>query len=132
MSNKNQQKRSKLSAILNFKCPDCHEGDLFETGTWSYNKPFDMPQECPNCKLNFFPEPGFYWGAMFISYIFWGWVCVIIGGIGIILFGLSVNQATLVLLLFSATFFIWLFRISRSIWLHIASRKPKSKKKSVS
>jgi len=36
------------------------------------------------------------------------------------LLDMSVNQATLALILFSATFFVWLFRISRSIWIHIA------------
>lgn len=109
------------------KCPNCYEGNLFETDTWSFDKPFDMPKECPNCQLNYFPEPGFYWGAMFISYIFWGWVSVLFGGTCIILLGWSVNQATLALIFFSATFFVWLFRISRSIWIHIAVKKKKDK-----
>jgi len=124
MDKKNMKK---LPAILKMKCPSCHEGDLFETPTWSFQKPFDMPKECPNCKLNYFPEPGFYWGAMFISYIFWGWVSVFFGGTCIILLGMTVNQATIALILFSATFFVWLFRISRSIWIHIAPGRPKKK-----
>lgn len=118
----------KITAILKMKCPNCHEGDLFETGTWSFQRPFDMPKECPNCQLNYFPEPGFYWGAMFISYIFWGWVSVIFGGTCIIFLGMSVNQATLALILFSATFFVWLYRISRSIWIHIAPGRRSKKR----
>ncbi|MEM6320210.1 MAG: DUF983 domain-containing protein [Bacteroidota bacterium] len=119
----------KLPAVLKMKCPQCHEGDLFETSTWSFQKPFDMHKNCPNCQLDFFPEPGFYWGAMFISYIFWGWVSVFIGGACIMLLGMSVNQATLILIGFSAVFFIWLFRISRSIWIHIAVRRRNKKLK---
>lgn len=48
-----------------------------------------MPEVCPVCKLNFNPEPGFYWGALYTSYalavgmsllvfvamyIIWGWL----------------------------------------------------------
>lgn len=110
----------KISSILSMKCPNCKKGDLFETGLWSFQKPFEMHKECPNCQLDYFPEPGFYYGAMFISYIMWGWVCVFIGGGAMLGLGWSVNQATIALILFSATFFIWLFRMSRSIWIHIA------------
>jgi len=115
MDKKNMKK---LPAILKMKCPSCHEGDLFETPTWSFQKPFDMPKECPNCKLNYFPEPGFYWGAMFISYIFWGFFCVIFGGACIMGLGWSVNKTTLVLLAISAVFFVWLFRTSRAAWFN--------------
>lgn len=117
----------KLPAILKMKCPNCHKGNLFETDTWSFQKPFDMYKACPNCKLDYFPEPGFYYGAMFISYIFWGWVCVFFGGSLILLGGFSVNQATLILVLFSAIFFVWIFRISRAIWIYIAPGRPKKK-----
>ncbi len=110
----------KLKAIINMKCPRCHEGDLFGTATWSFQRPFDMPKRCSICKQDYWPEPGFYYGAMFISYIFWGWVCVLFGVIFIMGLGMSVNQAALVLVLFSVIFFVWLFRISRSIWIHIA------------
>ena len=115
----------KISAILDMKCPNCKKGDLFEIELLSFQKPFEMHKECPECQLNYFPEPGFYYGAMFISYIMWGWVCVFIGGGAIMLLGWSVNQATIALILFSATFFIWLFRMSRSIWIHIAPGRPK-------
>ncbi len=29
-----------------------------------------MPDKCPVCKRTFLPEPGFYFGAMYISYAF--------------------------------------------------------------
>lgn len=119
------EKMSTYSSIVQMKCPHCHKGNLFETPTWSFQKPFEMPKACPNCQLNFFPEPGFYWGAMFISYIFWGFISVFFGGACIILLGMSVNQATLGLIILSAIFFVWLFRISRSIWIHIATGKSK-------
>ena len=29
-----------------------------------------MHRHCPNCNMDFEPEPGFYWGAMYITYGF--------------------------------------------------------------
>ncbi len=73
----NEHKRSKLSSIFSLKCARCHTGDLFPTGSFSFNKPFEMHKECPHCGLNLEPEPGFYFGAMFISYIISGWFCIL-------------------------------------------------------
>lgn len=112
------KKGNKLYSILNLKCPRCHEGDLFYTSTWSFQDITGMPERCPVCGQNYMPEPGFYYGAMFISYIFWGFFCVIFGGTAIMVFGLSVNVTTLILMGISAIFFVWLFRISRAIWFN--------------
>ncbi|MFM7153218.1 MAG: DUF983 domain-containing protein, partial [Bacteroidota bacterium] len=69
---------SKIYSITQLKCPRCHEGDTFETGSWSFKKSFDMYQRCPKCDLDYFPEPGYYYGSMFISYIWTGWMSLLI------------------------------------------------------
>ncbi len=112
-------RRNVVGSILHMKCPKCREGDLFETGTFSFQKPFDMPDECPVCRQNYMPEPGFYFGAMFISYILWGFISLGICLSLVFAFDWSVNGAFALLLLISAVFFVWLFRIARSIWIHI-------------
>ena len=63
------KKRSLLSSVFAMKCPQCRQGDLFETSTFSFQKPFDMPDRCPVCSNNYMPEPGFYFGAMFITFL---------------------------------------------------------------
>ncbi|WP_084421245.1 DUF983 domain-containing protein [Algoriphagus vanfongensis] len=62
---------STLKSISQCKCPRCHTGDMFENGTLSrpYSL-FKMKAKCDNCHQPFEPEPGFYFGAMFISYAF--------------------------------------------------------------
>ncbi len=112
------KKGNKLFSILNLKCPRCHEGDLFHTSTWSFQDIAGMPDRCPNCGLNYMPEPGFYYGAMFVSYIFWGFFCVIFGGTFIIALEWTVNQAMILLVVISAIFFVWLFRMSRAVWFN--------------
>ena len=62
-------KGSKLYSILKFKCPHCHEGEFFKSAN-----PYDLKSmsetyaSCPNCSRKISIEPGFYYGAMYISY----------------------------------------------------------------
>ena len=115
----NSKPKTLTSSILDMNCPRCREGNLFKTSTLSYNKPFDMPEQCPVCAQNYMPEPGFYYGSMFISYIMWAWFSIILCLTLVFYFGWTVNGAFALLLVISAVFFIWIFRISRSIWIHI-------------
>ncbi|GAA3998751.1 hypothetical protein GCM10022408_07060 [Hymenobacter fastidiosus] len=56
-------------AFLDLRCPRCHEGKLFTTPALS-PRFAQMPAHCPVCNQAYEPEPGFYWGAMFVSYGF--------------------------------------------------------------
>ena len=71
------KKGSKAYSVFNMKCPRCQDGDLFETGSFSFQKSFDMPENCPKCGQKYFLGPGFYYGAMFISYIITGFYALI-------------------------------------------------------
>lgn len=110
---------SKLKSIVSLKCARCHTGNLFPTGSFSFTRPFEMNKKCPHCDLDLEPEPGFYFGAMFISYIISGWFCIFF-----ILFfhwvlDWSLNASFALLLGLLAIIFVWFFRFSRSVWLHI-------------
>ncbi|MEM6964990.1 MAG: DUF983 domain-containing protein [Bacteroidota bacterium] len=125
-----QKQRSVLSSVFAMKCPRCREGDLFKTPTFSYQKPTEMPDNCPVCNQSYSPEPGFWYGAMFISYIWTAWACLFFVGGGIFLFGMSVNGAFALLIVVVAIFFFWIFRISRSMWIHIYVKyNPEAKEK---
>ncbi len=117
---------SRLSKILGMKCPNCGEGDMFYTPTFSFKRPLEMPEHCPICGQSFFPEPGFYYGAMFISYIVSGFFSI--GFIMLLhwVFKLSINFSFLILILISALFYVYLFRISRSVWLGLMVKKRSS------
>lgn len=113
------KKRSKLYGIFKMKCPRCHEGNLFETGTFSFDKPFFMPELCPECGQKYFLEPGFYYGAMFISYIITSISFLLFVGFCILVLGLSIGMAFFLLIFIGAILFIWIFRLSRSIWINL-------------
>jgi uncharacterized protein (DUF983 family) len=60
---------STFKAALKLKCPKCGKSDLFsDPNPYHFKKLGDMPVVCPNCSLPFTPEPGFYYGAMYVSY----------------------------------------------------------------
>lgn len=113
------KKGTKAYSIFNLKCPKCQTGDLFETGSFSFKKPFDMPDRCPHCQQDFMPEPGFYYGAMFISYIFTGWFCI--GFVALLHWGIgwSTTASFAALIAVMAILFVYTFRLARAIWLNI-------------
>lgn len=59
-----------LSSILSCKCPRCRKGKLFKYKAYQLRKAAIMYEDCTVCKLHFEIEPGFFWGAMYISYAF--------------------------------------------------------------
>lgn len=106
-------------AMFNHKCAECHQGDMFPTGAFSFNKPFDMHERCPKCDANFYPEPGFYYGAMFMSYIFSAFI--IMGFVMVLhwVLDLSLTASFGWLMAFVAIFFVWWFRFARAFWLNL-------------
>ena len=112
-------KGTKAYGIFNLKCPKCHEGNQFPTPTFSFRKSFDMHDNCPHCGQNFMPEPGFYYGAMFLSYIFMAWFCI--GFVAFVhwVLGLSTGVSFALLIGVCAIFFVYIFRFARSLWLNM-------------
>ena len=108
-----------MKSIWQMKCPRCRQGDLFNESGMS-TKFTEMPERCEVCNQNYMPEPGFYYGAMFISYIWTAWFCLFFVGGGMLFFDMSVNGAFILLIIIMVIMFTWIFRISRSIWIHIA------------
>ncbi len=123
-----------FSIIVNsirMKCPKCHEGDLFESSTFNFGeKSFYMPDACPVCHQNYMPEPGFYYGAMFLSYIMTGFFSIGFMMVVHWIFGLSLTASFGILILVLALFFVFVFRIARSLWINMmVSYDPNWKKK---
>lgn len=61
-------KGTKLYSILNFKCPYCHEGQFFKAHPYNLRRAGDLLERCPVCQRKYSIEPGFYYGAMYVSY----------------------------------------------------------------
>ena len=61
---------SSTVALLQLRCPRCHRGKLFTHPALNITKFAQMPAECPVCGQTFEPEPGFYFGSMYITFGF--------------------------------------------------------------
>ena len=61
-------KGTKLNSILRMKCPRCQEGDFFTSHPYDLKNAGNIHEHCPKCNLKYEMEPGFYQGAMYVSY----------------------------------------------------------------
>ncbi|MCB0636174.1 MAG: DUF983 domain-containing protein [Lewinella sp.] len=113
------RKGQKAYSILNLTCPRCHEASMWYTGSFSFKKSFDMKPVCDHCGQNLEPEPGFYYGAMFISYIFTAWLSIFFVIFFHWVLDLSLEVSFVLLILFMAFCFVYFFRLARSIWINI-------------
>ena len=110
-------KGSWFRAVGLLRCPRCQEGDLYPTPTFSFRKSFEMHENCPHCGQKYVLESGFYYGAMFISYIITAFTMFATFAIFKFGFKLSVGMAFLVAFIIILLLFVWFFRVSRAIWL---------------
>jgi len=113
-----------VQSIWNYKCPRCRRGDLF-VAPFRMNNPLDMHSNCDHCGQSFMPEPGYYFGAMFISYIWTAWTCLAIIGFCMLVLGWSVEASFALLIFISAICYFWVARISRSMYIHLDVRYDK-------
>ena len=109
-----------ISSVLRNKCPRCHKGQFFVTNNPYNFKHFDeMNRSCSHCGESFMREPGFYIGAMYISYA----ISVGLTGIGFwgLVVALDVNHYLVlgVLIFIFITNWTLLFRLARLIWINL-------------
>ena len=117
------KKGSKSYSIFYNKCPKCHQG-MF----WHKNNPYlnvlknnkQTNSECNKCLLKYEIEPGFWFGAMYVSYAIAVAFLLIFG---LILYSLfeNIDMMTLVIAL---SFLVIIFSpinhfFSRLIWINI-------------
>ncbi|GAB3963084.1 DUF983 domain-containing protein [Spirosoma harenae] len=110
---------SKLQAALNGLCPRCRKGKIFKYPFYSPNGFDVMHEHCPHCGLRFEIEPGYFVGAMYVSYAISGGVALLAGFL-LFYFGGDPEgwiYATIVTPLMIVIAPIN-FRISRVIWLY--------------
>jgi len=110
-----------IASCWSYKCPRCRVGKMFKEPL-DVKKPLDMHQRCHHCNLDFEPELGFYYGAMFISYIITAFLFLAIALMLVFYFKWSVNAAMAVVIFVGVLIFLKILRLSRSIYLHMLTK----------
>jgi uncharacterized protein (DUF983 family) len=74
------------SDVAKGRCPRCKTGPMFKYPATDLRRATQMHQDCPHCGFHFEIEPGFFWGAMYISYAFSVAVSVTFGVLAYLVF----------------------------------------------
>lgn len=117
-----------IKSTWDYTCPRCRQTMMFKQ-PFEFSKPLAMKEKCENCNLNFTPEPGFYFGAMFVSYILTAFAFLGIALTLVFYFKWSVNGAMGIVILFGLLGYFWVMRFSRSIYIHMMIKYDKAKYK---
>jgi uncharacterized protein (DUF983 family) len=113
-----------ISSVLRLTCPRCRQGEMFEK-PMNLRKPLKMHKQCSVCGQRMEPEAGFYYGAMFVSYVFIAMISLLIAGTLVFYFNFSIEVSFGILIAFLALIFLWNLRFARSLWAHIIIKHDK-------
>jgi uncharacterized protein (DUF983 family) len=113
-------KHSKIYSVLHGTCPRCHEGKVFVNkspySSWDFT---NMHNNCSCCGQSFDPEPGFYQGAMYVSYAFTIGLAFMVSVVMLLFFSTNPYLITGVLTVILLVLLPVIFRVSRIVWLHL-------------
>ncbi|MBP7408975.1 MAG: DUF983 domain-containing protein [Flavobacteriales bacterium] len=63
------EKGDKFYGIFKFKCPHCHEGEFYvDRDPYHLSTAGELLDHCSVCNRKYEPEPGFYYGGMYVTY----------------------------------------------------------------
>ena len=105
--------RVRLAAVTSGRCPRCRQGRVFRGR-------LAMHPTCPVCSLRFEREPGYFTGAMYVSYVLAVPVmATCAAAVFLVAPRLSFEATIGIAALLFLPFVPLLFRASRVIWIHL-------------
>lgn len=96
---------------------------------YKYNGFFDMPDACPVCQQDFLVEPGFYYGAMYVSY---GLTIAVTVAVYVVMAIFDVFSIVGFLIADVVTLLVtlpYIFKVSRTFWLALIVKPVKEGQK---
>jgi len=122
-----------VGAMLRGQCPRCREGKIFVSArAYRWDKITAMPDACPVCGEDFLREPGFYFGAAYVSYgltvalwvsVFVALTCFNWWGLMAFSFFEDVGLFLITGIVLLIILLPLIARLSRSMWLHMMTRR---------
>ena len=122
-------KGTKFYSILFNKCPRCQKGNFFAVNNPYALKRFDeMNPQCPCCGERFEREPGYYTGALYVSYAYYTALIVSSFLLFEVLLEWDLNYFLAVLISLIIILTPPVFRLARLTWINFFisydARKP--------
>jgi uncharacterized protein (DUF983 family) len=119
VSKKQLIKGNLFMRIMKEKCPNCGNGDVYQKKTKFLQLPV-MKDHCENCLYHFDREPGYFIGAMYISYglaVFQAILTFLT--LYVFLPNIPTILVVLAILFVLSVFSIKNYKLSRIIYIHI-------------
>jgi hypothetical protein len=104
------------------KCPNCNVGEIFESKNKFFKYP-NMNTSCKSCSRKFTSEPGFFVGAMYVSYAFIVLEVILTYFIVQFFFEKALDLRMIPIITSVIIFFLFFnLRMSRLVWFHIFNK----------
>lgn len=113
-----------LANILSCKCPNCKSKSMFDVrGNIFLLREPKMLETCSECGYKYVQEPGFYIGAMYVSYALG--IMELVAYLVILWGFLDLSNTVIISTLLTSSILtcFYKYRLSRSIWSAIFYRK---------
>lgn len=111
-----------MYSVVNNRCPKCHQGKVFtKNSPYNLKYLFKMEAVCEHCHERYEKEPGYFFGAMFVSYALTAFLFFIVLVLDFTVFHLGLSLLYFLIpavLILSPLTFQW----SRLIWLNFFIR----------
>lgn len=110
-----------MKDIIEGKCPKCREGKVFkDNGNPFAFRMAKMNEHCPSCNAKFEREPGFFFGAMYVSYGLTVFEAIVVFGLMQFFFEKTFDPRIIGII--AAVIILCMnfnYRLSRIIWVHM-------------
>ncbi|MFL9844506.1 DUF983 domain-containing protein [Flavobacterium rhizosphaerae] len=116
---------SQFKDIITEKCPVCGEGHVFKTkgNPLLFQLP-KMEEHCAVCHHKFLKEPGFFYGAMYVSYGLTVAEMLIVVAI-VQFFSTEIKILLSVIAVVAILLSTFNFRLSRMLWMYMFDHRKK-------
>src|ERR1043166_2501903 len=109
----------KIGEISRLRCPKCGKANVFHKTKYPFISVPKMKEVCDHCGYRFNREPGYFLGAMYVSY----GLAVIEGILAFLItpwliFGISTINLVLVTVGVILLLAMWNYRMARVIWMN--------------
>ena len=113
--------KSALKSVLEGRCPQCRQERMFMSSAYS-SKFLNMHKTCSHCGLQYEREPGFFYGAMYLSYVFTVGI-LLLTGVLVYFIGSDPEPNIYITAVIIASLALYPvnFRYSRILFLHLFS-----------
>jgi uncharacterized protein (DUF983 family) len=115
----NRTRYAKVSGVLKLRCPNCGKAKVFYKTRFPFKAPI-MKDACESCGYRFDREPGYYRGAVAVSYalaLTEGLVAYFLARN--LIYGISVSKLVLIAIAAVILCAMWNYKLARVMWLNL-------------